>query len=40
MAATNVDGSDSSRSSSSVNWADVQDRYTRATTKTGGLIFG
>ena len=23
-----------------VNWADVQDRYTKATTKTGGLIFG
>ncbi|WP_286140600.1 Fe-Mn family superoxide dismutase, partial [Mycobacterium sp. VKM Ac-1816D] len=23
-----------------VNWADVQDRYTRATTTTGGLIFG
>ncbi|WP_234804273.1 Fe-Mn family superoxide dismutase, partial [Mycobacteroides abscessus] len=23
-----------------VNWADVQDRYTAATTKTSGLIFG
>ena len=23
-----------------VNWADVQDRYTKATTNAGGLIFG
>ncbi|WP_286140654.1 Fe-Mn family superoxide dismutase, partial [Mycobacterium sp. VKM Ac-1816D] len=23
-----------------VNWADVQDRYAKATAKTGGLIFG